>query len=171
MRGGPTFRVARKADLDTVLAFMDELSQEDQLPDQRPLDSSRARSALADLVEDPLRGTVLLICDDDTPVGYLALTFGFSLEFHGRDAFIDELYVRPTHRGRGWGTRAVGHAEAVGRSANVRAIHLEVGRGNTAAQAFYRKAGYADHDRYLMTKWIASDARQAPPGDRGTEHA
>ena len=104
-----------------------------------------------------------MICDGDAPVGYLALTFGFSLEFHGRDAFIDELYIRPTHRGRGWGTRAIGHAETVALTAKVRAVHLEVGRGNAAAQAFYRKAGYADHDRYLMTKWIEDEKQQAPP--------
>ena len=151
----PTFRVAQTADLDTVLAFMRDLVHEDPLSDQRAFDSVRARSALADLVDDPSQGTVWLICDGNAAVGYLALTYGYSLEFHGRDAFIDELYVRPTHRGRGWGTRAMGHAETIARSANVRALHLEVGRGNTGAQALYRKIGYVDHDRYLMTKWIA----------------
>ena len=159
----PTFRIARENDLDTVLAFMQELSREDQLPDQRALDSVRARSALTDLVDDPSKGTVWLICDGDIPVGYLALTFGYSLEFHGRDAFIDELYIRPTHRGRGWGTRAIGHAETFALARNVRATHLEVGRRNVAAQAFYRKAGYADHDRHLMTKWIAPEEREASP--------
>jgi hypothetical protein len=24
------------------------------------------------------------------------------------------------------------------------------------AQAFYRKAGFQEHDRYLMTRWIAT---------------
>jgi ribosomal protein S18 acetylase RimI-like enzyme len=167
----PTFRVAQKTDLDAVLAFMRELSREDPLPDQRPFDASRARAALTELVTDPARGTVWLICDGDTPVGYLALTFGFSLEFHGRDAFIDELYIRPAHRGRGWGTRAVRYAETIAQTAHVRAIHLEVGRGNIAAQTLYRKAGFADHDRYLMTKWIGTDARQAPPRDDGMERA
>jgi ribosomal protein S18 acetylase RimI-like enzyme len=160
----PTFRVAQESELDTVLAFMQELSREDQLPDQRALDSLRARAALRELVNDPSRGTVWLICDGDVPVGYLSLTFGYSLEFHGRDAFIDELYIRPTHRGRGWGTRAMGHAETVALAANVRAVHLEVGRTNIGAQAFYRKAGYADHDRYLMSKWIADEEREAPQG-------
>ena len=162
MGADPTFRVAQESDLDTVLALMLELSREDQLPDQRAFDAFRARSALRDLVNDPSRGTVWLICDGDTPVGYLVLTFGYSLEFHGRDAFIDELYIGPAHRGRGWGARAMGHAETVALAAHVRAIHLEVGRGNIAAQAFYRKAGYADHDRYLMTKWIAEEERQPP---------
>lgn len=150
----PTFRIAEAADLDTVLGLMEELFLEDQLPDQRPFDASRARSALNDLVKDPSRGTVWLIYDGDAAVGYLALTFGYSLEFHGRDAFIDELYIRPSHRGRGWGTGAMRHAERVAHSENVQAIHLEVGHRNVAAQAFYRRQGYSDHERHLMTKWI-----------------
>ena len=150
----PTFRVAQVKDLDTLLVLMQELFLDDRLPDQRAFDSLRARSALSDLVHDSSHGGVWLICDGDAPVGYLALTFGYSLEFHGRDAFIDELYIRPPHRRRGWGTRAMEHAEAIAKSMDIRAIHLEVGRRNIAAQAFYRKAGYADHDRYLMTKWI-----------------
>ena len=148
------FRIAKVTELDTILPFMQELFVEDQLPDQRGFDASRARSALENLVNDPLQGRVLLICDGDAAVGYLALTFGYSLEFHGRDAFIDEVYIRPSHRGRGWGTRAMRRAEMIARSENIRAIHLEVGRRNIAAQALYRKLGYADHDRYLMTRWI-----------------
>ncbi len=87
-------------------------------------------------------------------VGYLVLTFGYSLEFHGRDAFIDELFIRASHRGRGWGTRAMEQAESTAKALNIRAVHLEVGHGNTRAQEFYSKMGYNDHERYLMTKWI-----------------
>jgi ribosomal protein S18 acetylase RimI-like enzyme len=38
----------------------------------------------------------------------------------------------------------------------VRALHLEVERANTAAQGLYRKFGFADHERYLFTRWIES---------------
>lgn len=137
-----------------VLALMHELFVEDSLPDQRAFDSQRARAAVVDLVNNPSYGCVWLLCEERAVVGYLALTFGYSLEFHGRDAFIDELYVRPSYRGRGWGTRAMEHAEIFAQSEKVRAIHLEVGRHNIAAQELYRRSGYADHDRYLMTKWV-----------------
>jgi ribosomal protein S18 acetylase RimI-like enzyme len=154
---GPTFRAAGAADLDAVLALMRELFDEDRLPDQRAFDTEQARRALADLVAHPSWGTVWLICDAGTVVGYLALTYGYSLEFHGRDAFVDEVYINPAYRGRGWGSQAMRHAERSARSVDVAALHLEVGRGNTAAQRLYRRLGYADHDRYLMTKWIEPD--------------
>ena len=150
----PTFQLMQVSDLDILVGLMQELFMQDPLPDRLPFDALRVRSALHGLMRDPSYGQVWLICDGDMIVGYLVLTFGYSLEFHGRDAFIDELYIRATHRGRGWGTRMMAHAESIARSENVRAIHLEVGRENTALE-FYRRIGYLSHERYLMTKWIA----------------
>ncbi len=40
------------------------------------------------------------------------------------------------------------------RELGVRALHLEVERENVEAQALYRRIGYKDHDRYLLTKWV-----------------
>ncbi len=42
---------------------------------------------------------------DGTAAGYAALTFGFSLEVGGRDAFIDELFLIEAARGKGRYTR------------------------------------------------------------------
>ena len=40
------------------------------------------------------------------------------------------------------------------RAAGVHALHLEVERDKRRAIDFYRRAGFEDHDRYLMTKRI-----------------
>jgi ribosomal protein S18 acetylase RimI-like enzyme len=84
----------------------------------------------------------------------LALTLGYSFEFGGYDAFIDEVYIRESQRGRGIGKLALQMAEDECRALEVRALHLEVERENTNAQALYRKVGFVDHNRYLMTKRI-----------------
>lgn len=86
--------------------------------------------------------------------GYIVLTFGFSLEFHGRDAFVDELYVRNGYRGHGIGKASLRLVEEVCQKEGIKALHLEVDRQNLHAQNLYRKAGYKDHDRYLLTKWL-----------------
>ncbi len=87
-------------------------------------------------------------------MGYVALTFGYSLEFHGRDAFVDELFVRAERRGEGAGTAALGFIMDTCPTLGVHALHLEVERVNTAAQALYRLFGFHDHDGYLMTRWM-----------------
>lgn len=49
---------------------------------------------------------------------------------------------------------ALQRVEEVCRMEGIRALHLEVDRGNTRAQELYRRVGYRDHDRYLLTKWL-----------------
>jgi ribosomal protein S18 acetylase RimI-like enzyme len=115
-------------------------------------DASSVESALAQLLAVESLGRVWLIECDTEPAGYLVLTFGFSLEFGGRDAFVDELFVREEFRGRGLGRRAIERVERECRERGVGALHLEVERANTAAQELYRRSGFRDHDRYLMTK-------------------
>jgi ribosomal protein S18 acetylase RimI-like enzyme len=97
---------------------------------------------------------VWLINNGDETIGYVVLTLGYSLEYHGRDAFIDEICIRESHRGKGIGAEVFKIVEATCRRLEVQALHLEVERANTRAQAFYHKVGFEDHDRYLLTKWI-----------------
>jgi GNAT superfamily N-acetyltransferase len=87
-----------------------------------------------------------------TDGAYLVITFGFSLEFGGRDAFVDELYVADEARGQGLGTLALEVAEAACREAGIHALHLEVEHVNARARALYERTGYQAHDRHLMTK-------------------
>lgn len=108
------------------------------------------------LVKDRELGTILLIIDDGKPVGYLVLALGYSLEYGGRDAFIDEFFILEQHRGKGLGKMALVRAEMLARKYRVRAIHLEVTRHNSSVIDIYRRDGFVDHDRYLMTKLIQS---------------
>jgi ribosomal protein S18 acetylase RimI-like enzyme len=144
------FRPATPADLETVLGLHRAFFEEDGYPFQE----AESRANLARLVADPGLGRLIVMDDGGVVVGYLVLGFGFSLEFRGRDAFVDEVFVAPSHRGRGLGTRAIAAAEEACREAGVRALHLEVERSQERTQGLYRRLGFADHDRYLMTKWI-----------------
>ncbi len=80
-------------------------------------DADRAGAALGELASDPTRGRLWIILGSEGPVGYLAVTFGFSLEYHGRDAFVDEVYIQPEARGRGLGRAALAAAESECRAA------------------------------------------------------
>lgn len=144
------FREATSADVDLLLTYMRGLYAQDPIP----LDEPAAREALAGLIGDPLRGRLWLIEDAGVPIGYAALTLGWSLEYHGRDAIVDELFVEAAHRGRGVGRAALAFLEERARALGVNALHLEVDRANVNAQRLYRRVGFVDHDRYLLTKWL-----------------
>ncbi|MCA1618509.1 MAG: GNAT family N-acetyltransferase [Acidobacteria bacterium] len=146
----PTFRVAAAGDAGALLAMMRELNEHEGMA----FDEPRARAALAELIADERFGVAHLILFGGETAGYLVVTFGFSVEFGGRDAFVDELFVKDEFRGRGAGKAALRLAAEVCRARGVGALHLEVGRANEPAQALYRREGFLDHDRYLLTKWL-----------------
>jgi diamine N-acetyltransferase len=148
------FRPAQRSDVGVVHRLRREFYAEDA----SPWNEDEALAALETLFDHPEHGRVWLAIDAGTVVGYAVLTFSYSLEFHGRDAFVDELYLCATHRGRGLGAEALALLEAACHEQGVRALHLEVADANVPAQSLYRRQGFAEHGRRLMTKWLSSDA-------------
>ena len=144
------FRLANPADIDTIIEFMRQF----YAIDDYPFEEHAARTALENIVHDLSLGRVWLITVGEAAIGYIVVTFGYSLEYRGRDAFIDELFVLASHRNQGVGTRAIQFAVEACPALGIRALHLEVERTNVAGQTLYRKFGFQDHDRYLMTRLI-----------------
>jgi hypothetical protein len=88
------FTPATIADLDILLLLIEEFCAYDG----HPFDAQELRSVVERIVCDESLGRVWLIQADGATVGYVALTFGYSLEYRGRDAFVDELYIREGYR-------------------------------------------------------------------------
>jgi N-formylglutamate amidohydrolase/GNAT superfamily N-acetyltransferase len=88
--------------------------------------------------------------------GYAILAYGFSLEFGGRDAFLDEFYIDEQFRGRGIGKAAPEAICQWARDTGLAAVHLEVEKANTSAKALYANLGFEDREHYhLMSLRIA----------------
>jgi ribosomal protein S18 acetylase RimI-like enzyme len=149
----PQFRLAGTSDAGALLEFMRAY----YAFDGHGFDLEKARVALTGLLLDASLGLAWLILDGDAAVGYVVLCFGYSLEWLGRDAFVDEFFLREEYRGRGWGRKTMEFVEEAARAAGVRALHLEVMRGNAAALEVYRKLGFREHHSSLLSKWIAQD--------------
>jgi diamine N-acetyltransferase len=148
-------REATTADEPELLRMMRFLAEQE--PGKIHFDEAAARVTLLKFRSLPAFGAIWMICEGSKPIGYIILTIGFSFEFHGHDAFIDELYIDTAHRRRGYGRQAVAFLEKRAREMGVHAVHLEVDRGNDPAFELYRHVGYEDHDRFLMTKWLKQD--------------
>ena len=146
------FREATLPDEAVLIPMMRGLAEHE--PGALPFDESAVRKAFSKFLSLPVFGRVWLLYEGDSLAGYIVLTLGFSFEFHGHDAFIDELYIAPAYRRRGYGREAMAFVEQRAREMSVNAIHLEVDHGNDSALELYRRAGYRDHARFLMTKWL-----------------
>jgi ribosomal protein S18 acetylase RimI-like enzyme len=153
MQNAAQFRLAVNSDADTLLQFM----QEYYVFDGHAFDREKARTALTALLRDANLGLAWLILDGDSAVGYIVLCFGYSLEWLGRDAFVDEFYLREECRGRGWGRQTMAFLEEAARAAGIRTLHLEVVQENTSALQLYRRLGFTEHHSTFLSKWIAQD--------------
>jgi GNAT superfamily N-acetyltransferase len=123
------------------------------LEDGHSFDQERQPRALAALADGEPLGRGWLLALAARPIGYLVLTLGFSVEAGGAEGCIDEFYLVPAVRGRGLGGRALELVEAEARRLAVRRLYLEVEHGNRALD-LYRRAGYIDHRRFLMSKFL-----------------
>lgn len=158
------FRTAEARDVDAIVAMMRGYYEQDGYT----FVEEEARAAVLMLINDEHLGRLWVAVDGDAVlggavIGYLAVALGFSFEYRGREAFVDELLIAETHRGRGLGREALEIAEAYCRDAGVNALHLEVEGHRDDAIELYRRRGFVDYERYLMTKWLTA-SRQGPRG-------
>lgn len=146
-----TIERATPADLDVLLVLMRHMQIDD--PWSEPFHETMVRKNLSELLHNSVYGLIYIAREERIPIGYLVICFDFSLEYRGKGAWIDELFVEPTHRGQGIGTQLLDLAESASREHHAQCLHLEVNQGNRAIE-LYRRRGFLDHQRYLMTKWL-----------------
>lgn len=143
-----TIRPALRSDVHALLACMVDFNAFEGIP----YDPGKVGPALLRLLEDPSIGFVRVATLDEDVVGYVIVTFGFDLEFAGRDAFVTELFVAEAHRGRGLARRLLAQAQDDARTHEVRALHLVVRPENTRAISLYGAHGFVTSPRRVMTK-------------------
>jgi len=112
-----------------------------------PLAPELLARAVDGALEDDGRALILVSRDGDTLVGVAYLSFQWTLERGGRALWVEELYVRPEHRGRGIGQQLLEAALEVARARGCRTAELEVEASHARAANLYRRAGFRPLDR------------------------
>lgn len=114
-----------------------------------------ASTAFASLLSEPGHGRVWLLEVKTEPVGYIVLTFGFSMEYGGFRGFVDDFFVRPSVRGRGLGGAALETVRETCRELGVRALLVETGSEDHPARGVYARAGFQETGRVLLGQALA----------------
>ncbi len=138
--------LATSEDLDAVLRLVTAFHDEHDISQ----DASVRRDAVLPLLEGSPYGAVYLVGPTRAPIGYVILTFGWSVELGGMDSFVDEIYIRPAIRGRGLASEVISKLAATLKTTGIKALHLEVDRANDAAIRLYTRARFAPRDRYML---------------------
>lgn len=138
--------LARTEDLDRVLDLAAAFHSEMGITS----DDTLRRAAIEPLLEGLPYGAVYLIGPARAPVGYIVVTFSWSVEFGGMDGFVDELFIRPPVRGRGIATEVLFALPRTLAEAGIKALHLEVDRSDDTARSLYSRARFEPRERYML---------------------
>jgi ribosomal protein S18 acetylase RimI-like enzyme len=139
-------RAATDEDLAAVLPRTRALNDHEGIT----ISDAALEAALRKLLGDPALGGVWLALDP-APIGYAIVTFGYDLEFSGRDAYLTELWIDEAARGRGAGTQVLALLDPELRARGVHALHLQV-RPDNPAFRLYERTGFVASPRTIMTR-------------------
>ncbi len=137
-----TWRLAQPTDDDTIVSLCLALNRED--PGPRPVPAEHTRATLNRFRSEPTRGRALALEIGGRVEGYCFLASFWSNELGGEICTIDELYVNPAHRGRGYSRQLFFDLMAGCQLWDRRpvAFDLEVTPDNLRARKFYESMGF-----------------------------
>jgi GNAT superfamily N-acetyltransferase len=109
-------------------------------------------AALQSLLSDAALGFALVDEEAGRVNAYLVVTFGFSLELGGKDAFVDELFVAGDARKRGVGRALMAQAANEARARGAKYLRLEVAEPDAGKLGFYQACGFSPRPMPLMMR-------------------
>lgn len=140
-------RSVQREDVLRVAQLMAEFYKEEGYP----FNDKATIENLYEFIEQPHLGAIFGAIHEHTLVGYIVITHGYSFEYGGRGAFIDELFVLSDFRGQQFGKKLLQHAFEYGQNQKLKTLHLEVELHKTKTRKLYEKFGFTSNNRTLMT--------------------
>ena len=141
-----TFKPLEIIDISTITQMM----QDFYAIDNYPMDVEVAKNLFQEFISNEHLGKSWLIYSENEIVGYIILTFIFSFEYGGKIAFVDELFIKETARGKGFGKEAIQFIQQEVPKLSLKLLYLEVEPHNENAQKLYLAHDFELHNRKLM---------------------
>jgi GNAT superfamily N-acetyltransferase len=142
-------RRATTADRDAAVALLVAQMREHDIPTP----AVRLGAAFDHVVADAGRGAILLAWEGERAIGVAAVSFAFPVEVGARTAWLEELYVEPAFRDRGFGTALLKSAFEIIEEAGAVAVDLEIVSGHERVERLYTRFGF---QRMPRARWTRS---------------
>jgi len=141
-----TLHLARSEDLPKLAPLVAAARAE---AGWKPREDGAAEAALAPLLAGSPHGAAYLIGMRRAPLGFITLSFGWSVMYGGVLATVEAFYIRETLRRRGIGTEALAALHQALRG-HVAALRVEPGAGDEGAQRLCLRAGFRPRDGWVQ---------------------
>ena len=146
---GLVLRPARPDDVPLVLALIRELADYEKLSDAVVADEALLGESL--FGASPAAEVVIAEADG-VPAGFALFFHTFSTFLGRRGLYLEDLFVRPTHRGRGIGRALMRHLAALAVARDCGRFEWTVLDWNAPAIGFYRALGAQPQDGWTVQR-------------------
>lgn len=119
-------------------------------------DSERQIRGLRLILEEPSRGRIFVLRAGGRIFGMINLLITISTAEGGFVLLLEDLVVRPEHRGFGYGSMLVQHALQYAREKGFLRITLLTDSGESRARGFYSKHGFVESGMVPMRHYLQS---------------
>jgi len=151
-----TYRPTTNADLPELAKLMKAYYKTEKLQ----FDRQRLICAMRSIISAPALGQLMMIEANAKVIGYYCVTYGFSLEYHGKDCFLDEIYITPSFQDQGIGSKTLKSIASYLKRSGHKALHLAVYNRNARAFGFYQRNGFSVVRASFMTKRLEASKRK-----------
>ncbi len=99
MSSNPTFRNAGRGDAALILQFVKRLAEYEKMLDDVVADET----TLEEWIFDKQKAEVIFVMEDGREVGFALFFHNFSTFLGRAGIYLEDLFVQPEHRGKGYG--------------------------------------------------------------------
>jgi GNAT superfamily N-acetyltransferase len=140
-------RFAHREDVPTVLALIHALAEYERAPDE----VKATESLLEENLFGPHPGAEVLLAEEKgDPVGFALFFHNFSTWMGRRGLYLEDLFVSPDKRGRGYGRALLVRLAQIARDRECGRMEWAVLDWNDPAIQFYRKLGARPNDEWTI---------------------
>lgn len=154
-----TYRLCDKTDKACWIAmnreFMAEEIQDDDLWNNtnETSDEQFSHTFMEALESDDLI-SLMIFEEDDEPVGFANLMTIYSIWTHGKALILDDLYLCPEVRGKGYGKQSLEFVEKFAKERGCKRLQFQSEVTNPNAMEFYISQGYNPADMKFYVKYF-----------------
>ena len=146
-------RFATENDVPLILRFIRELAEYERLAHAVVATEDTIRRTL---FGNPRFAEVLIGEADGEPVGFALFFHNYSTFLGQPGIYLEDLYVRPELRGRGYGRQLLARLAEVARERNCGRLEWAVLNWNEDAIRFYRSLGARPMDEWTVYRLVLS---------------
>ena len=147
-------RTATLADVPTILQLIRDLATYERAPDDVTATEEQLRDVL--FREKPA-AEVLLAFENETAVGFAVFFQNFSTWLGRPGLYLEDLFVKPEERGKGYGRALLVHLGRIARDRGCGRMEWAVLNWNEPAIQFYRKLGAKPLDEWTVYRLTGHD--------------